>query len=88
MSNSNKTEINKRYGELVRMSVSNVIDDTAYGMTGLNHIGNEVNHTYSNATTASNFTLTDVNTQPNRNYNYYTKNVLDNVESLYPKIIN
>ena len=95
MSNPNKAEINKAYGEAVRKSVSNVINNTGYGMTGLNFnevasTGTNINYVYSNKTisTGKDFKLMDVDTQPNRNYRHYDVDVVNDIESLYPKIIN
>ena len=55
MSNPNKTEINKAYGDMIRNSVSNIINNTTYGITGLNFnevasTGTGVSHIYSNKT--------------------------------------
>lgn len=94
MSNPNKTEINKAYGEAVRKSVSNVINNTGYGMTGLNFnevasTGTNVDHVYSNKTisTGKDFKLMDVGTQPNINHRHYDIDIFNDIESLYPKII-
>lgn len=94
MSNPNKAEINKAYGEAVRKSVSNVINNTGYGMTGLNFnevasTGTNVDHVYSNKTisTGKDFKLMDVGTQPNINHRHYDIDIFNDIESLYPKII-
>ena len=95
MSNPNKAEINKQYGEAIRKSISNVSNNTAYGITGLNFnevtsTGTNVNHIYTDKTitAGNNFKLTDVSTQPNRNYRHYDVDIFNDMESLYPKIIN
>ena len=95
MSNPNKTEINKAYGDTIRNSVSNIINNSAYGMTGLNFnevasTGTDVSHIYSNKTitTDNDFKLVDVGTQPNRNYRHYDRDIFNDIESLYPKVIN
>lgn len=94
MSNPNKVEINRQYGEAVRKSVSNVINNTGYGMTGLNFnevasTGTNVDHVYSNKTisTGKDFKLMDVGTQPNINHRHYDIDIFNDIESLYPKII-
>ena len=95
MSNSNNTEISRQFGETVGKSVSNIINNMAYGMTGLNFNevvsnGTGVSHLYTDKTisTGNDFKLMDVGTQPNKNYRYYDRDVFDDIESLYPKIIN
>lgn len=95
MSNSNNTEISRQFGESIRKSVSNVINNTAYGMTGLNFnevasTGTDVSLIYSDKTitTGSDFKLVDVGTQPNRNYRHYDRDIFNDIESLYPKVIN
>lgn len=95
MSNPNKTEINKAYGELVRASMSNVIDNTTYNTAELNFneiasTGTDVSHIYSNKTITSgnDFKLVDVGTQTNRNYRHYDRDIFNDIESLYPKVIN
>lgn len=95
MSNPNKTEINKAHVDMIRNSVSNIINNTTYGMTGLNFNevasnGNDVNHIYNDKTitTGTDFKLVDVGIQPNRNYRHYDRDIFNDIESLYPKIIN
>lgn len=93
MSNPNKTEINKAYGDMIRNSVSNSINNTAYGMTGLNFnevasTGTDVSHIYSNKTitTGNDFKLASIDTRPN--YKDSNKDIINDMESLYPKVIN
>lgn len=95
MSNPNKTEINKAYGEMVRNSISNVINNTTHDMIGLNFneaadTGTDSTHTCtSNETTIINdFKLTDVNMYNNRSYKLYELDKINNMENLYPTIIN
>lgn len=95
MSNPNKMEINKQYGEMVKNSVSNIIDNRAYGVTTSNFneiasTGTNISHIYSNKTisTGNDFKLMNISTQPNRNYRHYDRDIFNDIESLYPKIIN
>ena len=94
MSNPNKIEINKQYGEMVK-TVSNVNDNTAHCTTGLTF--NEVastsmntDHICTNKTTVTdnNFKLINIDTQSNSNFRQYDRDIFNNIESLYPQVIN
>lgn len=95
MSNPNKTEINKAYGEMIRESLSNVTGNIAYGTTKLNlnevvSTGTIINHDYTDKTisTGNVSESIDVDTQPTIYYKPYDRNTINDIESLYPKIIN
>ena len=95
MSNYNKTETNRQYEEAIRKSVSNVIGNTAGGVTAsyfndITSTGTNINHIYTNKTITTgddfklDFTLMDVGTQPNRNYRYYNGDVFNYKEMVTP----